>query len=175
MCLVLSAGVFFAYINPLWHGDIAEAKAGIADDERALKSAAEYVKRQNELAEQKNAIDPAALARLETFLPNSVNNVGLILDLNALAEEAGLALESMDVAGDAEQPTTDISGEALEGEPVGSVDMIIAAKGTYDSLQTFLAGIESSARLLDERELTVAGSDTGVYEYQLTIRLYWLR
>jgi Tfp pilus assembly protein PilO len=173
MCLMLSVGVFFAYINPLWKGEIAEAKNGIEENERALKSADEYVKRQNALAEQKSSIDPVALTRLETFLPNSVDNVGLILDLNALAEEAGLALESMDVAPQATIVTTGEDAEPLE--PVGEIDMNIAAKGTYDALQMFLAGIESSARLLDERQLTVTGSDDGVYDYQISIRLYWLR
>jgi hypothetical protein len=42
-------------------------------------------------------------------------------------------------------------------------------------MQTFLTGIEKSARLLDVQDILVTGSDTGVYTYQMTMRLYWLR
>ncbi|MDE1945553.1 MAG: hypothetical protein KGI03_04800, partial [Patescibacteria group bacterium] len=98
LALVAAVGIFFAYVNPLWNGKIASAKAAIASDNQALASAAAYVKRENELAGQMNAIDPAVLARLSTFLPDSVDNVGLILDLNGLAARSGLALSAIDVA-----------------------------------------------------------------------------
>ena len=58
---------------------------------------------------------------------------------------------------------------------MGTIDLTLAATGTYEDLNTFLAGVELSARLLDMRELSVAGSDTGVYDYTMTLRLYWLR
>jgi Tfp pilus assembly protein PilO len=170
LSILASIGIFFAYVNPLWTGPIADSKAAIAENDRALKAAADYVKRQNELAAQRSAIDPVALARLETFLPDSVNNVGVILDINALAERSGIALSSIDVAEGSGQG----QGEVAQS-PIGTIDMVLTAKGTYDALQSFLAGVESSARLLDERELTVSGSATGVYEYQMIIRLYWLR
>lgn len=180
LSLIAAIGIFFAYVSPLWNGRIAQATQAITEDDKALASAAAYVKRQNELAAEAAAIDPAALARLETFLPDSVNNVGLVLDLDALAERAGLALSSADVsavndqetgAGGAGAPIA--AGESID--PVGTVDLTLAAKGTYDALQQFLQGVELSARLLDVTDLSVTGSDTGVYEYEMTIRLYWLR
>ena len=59
--------------------------------------------------------------------------------------------------------------------PVGSVDLAFSAVGTFAALQAFLTGVEKSARLLDIRDLVVKGSDTGVYQYQMILRLYWLR
>lgn len=176
LSIVFAIGIFFAYVNPLWTGPIKETRAAIADNKQALESAAEYVKRQNELAAEMSAIDQGALARLETFLPDSVDNVGLILEMNALAERSGLALESIDVANSRAitRESTDATGLASEG-PIGEIDLKLSAQGTYDALQQFLAGIESSARLLDARDITVSGSDTGVYGYQMTVRIYWLR
>ena len=191
ICLVAAVGIFFAYVNPLWNGKIASAKAAIASDNQALDSAAAYVKRENELAAQMNAIDPASLAHLKTFLPDSVDNVGLTLDLNALAARSGLTLSSIDVAnagansgtGGAPASTqpaamgAPASGVTVGGgtDPVGTVDMTVAAKGTYGALQSFLKGVELSQRLLDVTDLTVTGSDSGLYTYQMTLRLYWLR
>lgn len=174
--LVLAVFVFFVYINPTWSGSIAAAKAAIANDDQVLATASTYTAKQNELASARNAIDSADLARLTIFLPDSVDNVGLILDLNALAARSGLSLSNIDVAAD----TTASSGSAASGvptatNPVSSVDLSLSAIGTYAALQNFLQGVEKSARLLDVQDIVIKGSDTGVYTYQIKLRLYWLQ
>ena len=180
LVLIFSAGIFFMYVNPTWSGSIASAKASIANDNQVLVTANQYTAQQNELASAKNAIDPADLARLSTFLPDSVDNVGLILDMNALAARSGLSLSNIDIATDATvssgsantattgtAPTTSIN-------PVNSVDLSLSAVGTYTAFQSFLQGVEKSARILDVRDIVIAGSSTGVYTYKMTVRLYWL-
>ncbi len=175
LAIVAAVGIFFAYVSPLWNGAIADAKHAIKEDDQALASAAQYVQRQNELATQAAAIDPAALTRLETYLPDSVDNVGLVLDLNALAARSGLALSSVDVVGGSSGAAASLAAGEASADPVGTIDLTLNAKGTYADLNTFLKGVELSERLLDERIITVTGSDDGVYDYQMTLRLYWLR
>ncbi len=179
--LIIALIIFFAYVNPTWTGAIARARAVIASDNNALVSAQQYTKQQNQLASARDAIDPAMLVKLTTFLPNSVDNVGLILDLNALAARSGLSVANIDVITNAtnknnkqiSQNVNPISSSALSS--VGSVDLSLSAVGTFSALQTFLSGVEHSERLLDVHDLVIKGSDTGVYRYSMTIRLYWLR
>jgi len=59
--------------------------------------------------------------------------------------------------------------------PVGSADMQVSAVGTYAALKTFLGSVEKSQRLLDVQDLSIKGSDTGVYGYDMKLRFYWLR
>ncbi len=170
-------GIFFGYVHPTWTGAIAETKASITADDEALKAAGAYTAQQNALAAARNAIDTANLDRLAVFLPDSVDNVGLILDLNALASRSGIVLSNIDVAPEAASANT-AARTAAPGsrvDPVGSVDLTLSAVGTYSALQTFLKGVERSARILEVRDLSVRGSDTGVYGYQMKIRLFWLR
>lgn len=178
VALLAAAGIFFFYVNPTWSGPIAETKAAIDFDDRALAAAEDYAKQQNTLASARNAIDPENLDRLTRFLPDSVDNIGIIIDLNALAARSGLSLTNIDVAADVS------SGEAMSPQsalpssrvsPIGSVDLTVAAVGTYESLQSFLIGVERSARLLNIQDLLVKGSETGVYNYQMKLRLFWLR
>jgi len=175
--LFVAIGIFFAYISPTWSGEIAAAKAAIASDNQALAAASEYTAQQNELISARNAIIPANLARITAFLPDSVDNVGLILNLNALAARSGLSLSNIDVmASSASTPGTSASGvlPVHSASPINSVDLSLSAIGSYQALQTFLIGIEKSERLLDVRDILVKGSDTGVYTYQMMLRLYWL-
>lgn len=173
LAILLSVGIFFAYVKPVWSGPLKETREAIANTERALVAADEYKKRQNELAAARAAIDPENLDRLSVFLPDSVDNVRLILDINALAARSGLSLSNIDVI----MSNTSVPAPAptSRANPVGSVNLSLSAIGTYAALQTFLVGIEKSARLLDVRDIVVKGSDTGVYGYQMAIRLYWLR
>lgn len=175
---ILALAIFFAYVNPTWTGSIAAAQQTIATDNQALVAAAHYTAQQNQLAAARDAIDPTALASLQALLPDSVDNVGLILDLNALASRSGLSVSNIDVVTNATGNTSQAPSGTLPATAQGavsSVDLSLSALGTFSALQSFLVGIEKSARLLDVHDLTVKGSDTGVYTYQMTIRLYWLR
>ena len=174
--LMVAVGIFFAYVNPTWSGHIAETKAAIVSNDQALVAASAYTARQNTLAAARNDIDPENLARLAVFLPDSVDNVGLILDLNALAARSGLSLSNIDVTKNV-AASSDASG-ALPVDrvnPTSSIDLSLSAIGTYTALQAFLVGIEKSTRLLDVQDIVVKGSDTGVYTYQMKLRIYWLR
>lgn len=175
LSLMLAIGIFFTYVNPLWNGKIADERAAIAQDDQALASAEQYIERENQLAAARDAIDPVALDRLKALLPDSVDNIGLILDLNALAARSGLSLSSIDVTRSSATASAAASLPAASANPIGTVDLKISALGSYKALQSFLMGVELSERLLDVRDLTVENSTNGVYTYQITIRLYWLR
>ena len=176
LALMASVAIFFIFIQPLWTGSIALTKAAIASDDQALAAAKAYTAQQNQLIAARNAMDPTDLTRLTTLLPDSVDNVGIILDLNALAARSGFALTNIDVSKDALSSATTPSGSQAPGaSPVGSVDLSLSGSGTYAAFQAFLQGVERSQRLLDVQDLVVKGSDTGIYTYQMTIRLYWLR
>ncbi len=172
LALILSVGIFFVYVKPTWSGPLKETKVAIVNYEQALVAADEYKKKQNALTSARNAIDQENLNRLSVFLPDSVDNVSLILDINALAARSGLSLANIDVVINDSTTGNDGIGKA---NPVGSVDLSLSAIGTYSALQAFLVGIEKSARLLDVLDITVNGSETGVYNYKMIMRLYWLR
>ena len=166
--LVLAGVIALAYIEPTYSNKIIPTQAAIASSDQALAAAASFKAKENELAAAKNAILPEDLARLEKLLPSSVDNVAIILDLNALAARSGMVLSDIGVTPPAEDQA------ALQGS-IGSVDLTLTATGTYKAFRTFLSGIERSARMLDVIRVSVRGSDTGVYAYSMTIRLYWLR
>ncbi|MHB8660523.1 MAG: hypothetical protein ACYC75_01080 [Minisyncoccota bacterium] len=178
VALMIAIGLFLAYVNPTWTGPIAAAKAAIASDDEALTAAAAYAKQQGDLTQARDAIAPADLARLATFLPGSVDNVGLILDLNALAARSGISLSNINVASDSSSAGSASQGASMSAQgsdPIGSIDISLSAVGTYSALKTFLNGVEKSERLLDVEDLAMTGSDTGVYTYQIKLRIYWLR
>jgi len=179
--LFIAVGIFFGYVRQTWNGEIAEIKIAIANDDKALAAASEYNRQQNALASARNAIDETSMGRLEILLPDSVDNVGIILGLNAIAARNGISISSIDVMPNAKGTTGPLTDSAANNSgvgpvnPVSSIDLSLSVVGGYVPLQNFLMEVEKSQRLLDVRDIIIKGSDTGIYKYNMILRLYWLR
>lgn len=179
--ILLALGLFFGYIRPTWDGQIAQDKADIASYDAALTAASNFTDNQSKLEAERDAIPSDELDRLNAFLPDSVDNVQLILDLNALATRSGVVLSNFNT-GVSPNGTAGASGSGADtggatpdrGSTVDSLTLSVAATGSYDSFRTFLAGAEQSLRPLDVTQLSVTDSDTGVYTYQVAFKIYWL-
>jgi hypothetical protein len=177
--LLIAAGIFFSYVHPTYTEDIAKLRTTIQGYDKALSAAKIFGEKQAALLAEQNAISEEDRSRVESFLPDGVDNVQLIVDLNALASRSGLRLSNFDVDAPQEDEPTDSSSAgrlAVEGEgPTESLDVTVNAVGTYPAFRSFLDNAEWSLRPMDLVSLTVGDSETGVYTYQMTFRIYWLR
>ncbi len=177
--ILLAIGIFVGYINPIYTGKILPLQAQIKQYNSTLAAAADFNKKEAELATARNAIPADAIARLEAYLPDGVDNVQLILDLNALAAKSGVQLSNFDVKSSAAVTSaTNQSTGAVPldsaSKPTDSIDVTVSATGTYSAFRAFLDGIERSLRPMDVIQLSLTDSATGVYTYSLTFRIYWM-
>ena len=200
--LVIGAiGLFIGYTQPTYGGSITALKDEITSLDSALNAAEQFKLKEAQLTQQRNAMAGEQLERLEAFLPDSVDNVQLIVDLNSLAARSGVQLSEFNiVGGDTGSNTTSSTNTGVAplaaagaaagpgamtpqsntlalqtSEPTESLELSVSATGSYAAFRTFLAGVEQSLRPLDVIELSVQDSETGVYTYDITFRLYWLR
>ncbi len=189
--LLIAGGIFAGYVHPTVTKDIAAARAEVKKYDAALTAAARYEQKQTQLATEQQALPTDGIERLEQYLPDNVDNVQLILDLDGLASRSGLTITnfnttesvtspkaSADAAANGEvPPAPSASGQVLSvdpSKPYESLDLSITASGSYAQMRMFLDGVESSLRPLDLIQLQITDSPTGVYKYQMTFRLYWL-
>lgn len=182
--ILVAIGVFFGYVRTTWQGSVASSKAEIESYDRALSAAAEFRAKEAALETERAQLPPAALERLNTFLPDSVDNVQLILDLNALATRSGISLSDFTMNDGSKKGDANSGGQGASSlganqsfaaaSPFDSLTMTVRAVGTYNAFRSFLAGVEQSLRPLDVTEITVQDSDTGVYTYEVTLAFYWL-
>lgn len=173
---LIALGLFFGYINPTMTGPIAATRAEIAGYDAALSAAERFKEKQASLEAARAAIPPESLVRLEAFLPDGVDNVQLILDLDALASRTGVTLANFDTSEIEKNASESTTGIVNPGEsPLDSIELKTTAKGTYAAFRTFLDATEESLRPLDLVGLNIKTSDNGVHSYDMTFRLYWLR
>ena len=200
LLVVGAVGLFIGYTQPTYGSSVASLKEEIRSFDTALLAAEQFKQKEVQLTQQRAALSQEQLARLEAFLPDSVDNVQLIVDLNSLAARSGVQLSQFDIAegGSASDTASSATTAGMpqdggpgmgaapltpgntalalrSSEPTESLELSVSATGSYAAFRTFLAGVEQSLRPLDVIELSVQDSETGVYTYDVTFRLYWLR
>lgn len=179
LLVIAAGGLFFGYIQPTYSGSIATLSAENKSLDTALQAARDFKEKEVALTRERSTIPADQLERLNAALPDSVDNVQLIVDLNSLAARSGVELSQFSVsgedsaAGDAAAATPD--SVFTSGESTDSLEVSVSATGSYEAFRVFLNGLEKSLRPLDVVELSVQDSATGVYTYTMTFRIYWLR
>ncbi len=173
--LVIAAiGLFVAYTNPTYQGlKATQLKVSAYDD--ALDKAQELRTLRDKLQSARNAFSPQDEQKLIRLLPDQVDNIRLIIDINNIAARRGLVLSNV-ALGEVSQSSAAAVSLAVgpSSDPIGSVDLGFSVTASYEDFLIFLQDLEHSLRILDVEKLEFASSANGKYSFDLTIRTYWL-
>lgn len=177
-------GLFFTYLQPAYDVLLAfQAQEERLDD--TLEESDKLIEVHDSLLRQYNSISSEDMKRLSQILPNDVDVVRLIVDIDALATKHRLTIRSFGVPYLQSEVTNTSSrnrvvAKADEG-PVGSAILTIECDGEYADFKALLLDIEQSLSLLDLVSLNIAVSDmtrpNAVREtvYTLGLQTYWLK
>jgi len=164
------------YVSPTYKNKIMPLQEDIQKSEAALAAARDFTEKEAQIATQRASIPQSDIEKLQKYLPDGVDNVQMVLDLNSLASRSGITLSNFGIKEN--RQSSDNPEDSLmtiqNGKKTDSLDLSVTATGTYASFRTFLYGIEHSLRPLDINQILVSDSKTGVYTYDITFRIYWL-
>lgn len=184
IALIAAGAIFFTYTKPTYDS-LQSLSQSVDGYNAALDKAAELQKLKSNLLERYNSFDATQLDRLQKLLPEHVDNVALILDLDSIATRYGMALENVDVStpASAAAGTTAIGAAGASGKTFDSVTLRFSTVGSYTNFIQFLHSLEQSLRIVDLVTLNIApqavpaGGDasTPIYHYEISLRTYWLK
>ena len=174
---VIAVGLFFTYIKPAY-STLQEWQAVDAKLETALDDARKIKVRVEELLDKRSAIPKEDYARLLQLLPDNLDIVRIIVDIDTIAEANNLTISRFDIPR-VENDTTPKKRDAVI-DPVGSAVLTITCLGTYEDFKKWLQSIEKSLNVLDVSSVEVEVEQGGagaplVQEYKVGIRTYWLQ
>jgi hypothetical protein len=106
------------------------------------------------------------------MLPDNVDNIRLIIDIDNVAARRGLTLKNVEL-GDISSGVRRSENAVGESGPVGSVEVGFSVSANYENMLLFLQDLEHSLRILDVESLDFA-SGVGVNDVNFTLRTYWL-
>ncbi|MBP6912368.1 MAG: type 4a pilus biogenesis protein PilO [Candidatus Pacebacteria bacterium] len=129
------------------------------------------------------SIDPAQVERLKKMVPDTIDNIRFINDVNGIAKKTGMKLKKVDYN------AQDLKGEDIKNSEkianssnplYGSYTVSFAVSGTYKQFVEFLEALENSLRLVDITSVTftsVGQVDGKVESYDFSVKAqsYWLK
>jgi len=173
--VALGVALFMLYTDPAYQ-DTKQVKAQVDSYDNALTKSQELKKVRDQLLSRRNALRVEDLQKLEKVLPDNVDNIRLIIDIDNITARRGLSLKNVQL-GEISDSTTARDPLAVgdSGNPVGSVTLNFTVSAGYEDFLTLLADLEHSLRIVDIENISFTAGETGTDEYEITIRTYWLR
>lgn len=162
------------YTNPQYQV-VKELSAQAAQYDDALNKAKDLRATRDALLSKRNTFSQDDIDRLQRALPDNVDNIRLIIDINNIASRHGLSLKSVAV-GDVSDSAASRSAVAVgnSGSPIGSVTVNFTVTADYGSFLAFLHDLEHSLRIVDVESISFKSSSGSTNDYGLSIRTYWL-
>jgi len=180
-------GLFFTYISPAY--DTLQA---FMDRETRLDEALDKYNTLEStfsgLTDTYRRFSQTDMERLELMLPDALDPIRLIIDIDAVAADNNLVISNFGLPGQDDngprarnQDPDVVAGRATEIDVIGTATLLLNCSGTYEDMKSFLYTLEQSLLLLDvvavEVQVDNRRNDEDELEdpnYRIQLQTYWL-
>jgi Tfp pilus assembly protein PilO len=193
--IIISIVLFFTVIDPIY-GEVRQLRTDVATYNTALDNSTELQKTRDSLIETYKNVKTEDKDRLAHFLPSTIGNIELILEIEKLANLHGMPIGNIKFdTKSLESPDTTTSGTSnvvvaetnpADSLPYGIFPMQFIIEGKYDTFVAFLKDLEHNLRLVDVKSISfdvpppnapgdTTPVDTSIYTYTIGVETYWLK
>jgi Tfp pilus assembly protein PilO len=193
----ISITAFFVFTNPIYN-DISQLGAQSTSYNEALNNSKALENTRDVLTAKYNAIDPNNLARIQKLVPDNIDNIRLILEIEQIATPYGMVLKNVKYSPTTAQTTAGASapqsntvagpGSTLvsgqnSGAGYGVWDLEFSITSTYNNFLNFSKDLENNLRIVDISSISFSStassglnsSSAALYDYDFKIKTYWLQ
>ena len=170
--LVAAGAILLTLTKPLL-SEVTTLRAEKARLEAGLANATQLKEVRDGLLQKAHDFPKEDLDRLVKMLPDNVDNVKLIIDMNNLARGSGMNIRSVKIKTDDGTSGKDVIAES--GQKKGAVTLSFGVSGPYNNFQDFLGRLAKSLRLVDVTAISFGSNEKNFYDYGVDIQTYWLK
>jgi hypothetical protein len=182
--IIIAIGLFFTYTN----GEIQGMKAiqtTNASYLTAIQNSKQLISERDSVLATYNTLTDQEKANLNKILPDNIDNVRLMIDMNNIASRHGIVLQGLSTSADGSSGASGSRGTSgavssinpginSSSNTVNSVSISFGFTSSYANFLSFMKDVESSLRILDISSMTVTANPTGTYNYSMQLQTYWL-
>ena len=194
--IALAVGIYATFTRGVWN-DVTSIQAVNSQYSSALNSAEKLIAVRDQVLKSYNNISANDRDRVDQMIPNTVDNIRLIIDLNSVALRHGFSLKGITATngtGSSASPQASPSNPSSPGgapySGIGSaaasplsisvptldtVNVSFSVTAPYQQFISFMQDLEASLRVMDMTHLSVSANDTGTYDFTVQLTTYWLR
>ncbi|HEY4477962.1 MAG TPA: hypothetical protein VJB09_01665 [Candidatus Paceibacterota bacterium] len=189
IAIIISLTGLFGFVMP-GYKELSALKTQVSAYDQALNNSRSLEEERDKLTQKFNSISATDLDKIEKLVPDNVDNIRLILEIEKLASPYGMVLKDVhyEVVSkeDQENKQTPKQGGSTKNANLeyGSWDLEFATEGSYGDFVNFVADLEQNLRIVDvvSVQFSSGSSDninkTGAqkpYKYKFKIKTYWLK
>ena len=196
--ILIAVGLFFSYIQPTFT-DIRSIQDETNDYTETIAKAEEFNQLVRSLVDRKNSFTPNELARLEAYVPDTIDGVSVMSDIQTLVSGSGLLLESVSESEwiepsdreitegisdlidpeDADLFELDEDIESNDRTESGTEYLVkhfsVSALGTYEQFKVFVADLERSLTPIEMMVTGFSTTESGLNSYVMDLRVRKLK
>lgn len=180
--IVLAIGIYVTFTRSL----IAEIKAVQVVNNQyktAISNAEQLISVREKVLEAYNSLTDLDKERLGKMIPNTVDNIRLVIDLKELAKRHGFILEDVKASTAAAKTAPPVanaraqqSGSSISTPVIDNITVSFSVEAPYLKFVSFLQDIEANLRIMDLTRLSVSVDDNSPNSsYSVELKTYWLR
>lgn len=172
--ILAGIAIFFFYSNPQFQSlknDIADQNQIVEANNKATTLRAVRQK----LTDDRKQIAQTDVDKIAKMLPDGVENVGLIIDIDNIASKYGMRIRNTKVNDGGASKTSSVAIAGPDTKKFGTISLSFSVASTYENFIAFLRDLEGSQRLVDVTALTFTSNKEGRYEFNVTLQTYWLK
>lgn len=189
LLIIVSIGIFFIVIDPEYK-EVKDLQKEIEQNNRTLDLAAQLREKRESLRDRYNQISESERFELTKLLPDTVDNVRLIIDINNIAEKYGIIIQNFEITTSEDSDNnvrvldSEFEGvidnaaiEYADTSKVGVISFSFSVAAQYDVFIEFLKDLEEALRIVDIRSISIdRGDEEDVfYNYRVNLDTYWLK
>lgn len=183
--------IFFTLTSPVYD-TMGELRAQMASYNEALDNSKALENERDKLTAKFNSINPENLTKIVKLLPDNIDNIRLILEIEQVAMPYGMILKDVKYNAVKETPKNAAGAEAIPqgagmletaNRDYGAWDLEFSIIGTYNDFINFTKDLEKNLRIVDIASIEFSsnvGNNPGsslpdAYQYKFKIKTYWLK
>lgn len=181
--ILVSVIAFIWFTNPTYQ-ELKTIQAEASQYDEALTNSKRLQQERDTLSERYRAFPEESLTRLQSLLPDSADNIRLIIDIQRMAQSYGMTVSSIKFDTSDRTQTASPTGAVTAANPAdlaeasrdyGTFRLEFVTTSSYENFLKFTKDIETSLRLTDIEAVDFSAIDSGNYTYTIKLKTYWLK
>ncbi len=189
LLILVSGAGFFMLVMPKYE-EISNLRNEVAAYDKALENARTLENERDKLVTKYSSINTSDLTRLQKLLPDNIDNIRVILEIEKLARAYGMDLKNIrydDKVEETEGEDKVVSAGSFaedQNQEYGTWNMEFSTEGSYNNFLALTKDIERNLRLVDivsvdfssaSSSSNTARNSSDAYNYTFKIKTYWLK
>ena len=171
--LLLSVGLFYTFTNGQYQ-EVKRLRLLSSEYKNVLQNVSAIIELRDRLLVTYETFPKAEVERINKVLPDNIDIVKLALDLDGMASRYGISIKSVKAeVGTGANPSLIVLPENAKVYEKATVSFDFVSN--YENFTRLLIDMERSLRILDIKSISFQTSESGLYDYKISVETYWLK